>query len=193
MNSPDDKVITSDDLPEGDIIKILLDQHADIRELLDRVSSSSGDSRATAFAHLRTLLAVHETAEEMILRPETTNASGKEVADARNDEEAEATEVLKELESMEVDTPAFSTKFEDFKASVSEHADKEEREEFPGILATCDEAKRASMGRSVHSVESMAPTHPHPTAAGKPAAQWAVGPFAAMVDRARDLLSKSPS
>ncbi|WP_181446737.1 hypothetical protein [Streptomyces sp. NTH33] len=47
------------------------------------------------------------------------------------------------------------------------------------------------MGRRLLSVEKMAPTHPHPMAAGSPKAQWMTGPFAAMVDRAKDALSKT--
>jgi hypothetical protein len=35
------------------------------------------------------------------------------------------------------------------------------------------------------------PTHPHPAAAGSPTAQWTFGPFASLVDRARDAVKNA--
>ena len=43
----------------------------------------------------------------------------------------------------------------------------------------------------VKAAEKTAPTHPHPSTAGSPAAQWAVGPFASLVDRARDAIKNA--
>ena len=42
----------------------------------------------------------------------------------------------------------------------------------------------------VKRAEAMAPTHPHPTAKTT-AMNYVAGPFAAMLDRARDAFSKS--
>jgi len=179
------------ELPEGDVIRILLEQHARIRELFDDVSSADGEHKQHAFDELRALLAVHETAEEMVVRPVTKGTDGGEqVADARNHEESEANEVLKELEKMDVDSTEFDTRLAGFQKAVSEHAEAEEREEFPQILASCDEDKRASMGKQLKAAEGIAPTHPHPSAAGSPAAQYTVGPMASLVDRTRDAIGK---
>ena len=49
------------------------------------------------------------------------------------------------------------------------------------------------MGTQVKAAESIAPTHPHPSTAGSPVAQWAVGPIASLVDRTRDAISKATS
>jgi hypothetical protein len=46
------------------------------------------------------------------------------------------------------------------------------------------------MGTALKAAEAVAPTHPHPSTAGSPAAQWAVGPIASIVDRARDAVKK---
>jgi hemerythrin superfamily protein len=74
-------------LPEGDVIRLLLNQHAQIRDLFDEVESSHGEQRHDAFEELRGLLAVHETAEEMVLRPVTEDIAADGVAAARNSEE----------------------------------------------------------------------------------------------------------
>ena len=178
-------------LPEGDVIRILLEQHARVRDLFVDISSAQGEHKKQAFDELRALLAVHETAEEMVLRPVTSTSGGERVADARNHEEAEANKVLKDLESMDVAAPGFSAKLAAFEKSVSQHADNEESEEFPVILRECDERMRALMGKQVRAAEAVAPRHPHPSTAGSPGMQWAVGPFASLVDRARDLISRA--
>ncbi|MGV9253851.1 hemerythrin domain-containing protein [Streptomyces sp. NPDC003697] len=178
-------------MPEGDVVAVLLDQHARIRELFGQVRTSRGDERKRTFDDLRALLAVHETAEEIIVRPVAAGTAGKAEADARNKEEAEANKVLAELEKMDLDSADFDTRLAAFEQSVLDHAEKEEHEEFPALRAGCPEDQLQTMGRRLQAVEKMAPTHPHPTAAGSPTAQMLTGPFASMIDRARDALSKS--
>ena len=189
MGDAQEDRIKAAQLPEGDVIRILLEQHARIRELFADVQSAEGEHKSDAFDELRALLAVHETAEEIVLRPVTEKAGGESVAKARNQEEAEANEVLKDLEKMDVASADFDAKLAAFEKSVDEHAENEENEEFPTILSACDEKERATMGKRLKRAESIAPTHPHPSAAGNPTAQKIAGPFAALVDRARDALS----
>lgn len=176
-------------LPEGDIIRVLLEQHARIRSLFAEVTSESGQHKKQAFDELRALLAVHETAEEMILRPATSD-SAKEIADARNHEEDEANHVLARLEDMDVSSPEFDELFADFESSVDAHAEAEQTQEFPIILRDKSADERQKMGARLLRAEKIAPTHPHPSTAGSPAAQWFVGPFASLVDRARDAVGK---
>jgi len=176
------------ELPDGDVIRILLEQHARIQDLFEDVGSAEGDHKQMAFDELRALLAVHETAEEMVLRPVSKPLAADGVADARNQEESEANKVLAELEKLDVTSSDFDTKFAVFKQSVVQHAESEETEEFPAVLEQCDADKRRSLGDRLKAAESIAPTHPHPSTAGSPVAQWAVGPFASLVDRTRDAL-----
>ncbi|MDT0320520.1 hemerythrin domain-containing protein [Streptomyces millisiae] len=174
--------------PEDDVIRILLDQHARIRELFTEVKSVSGVHRQQAFDELRALLAVHETAEEMILRPVAKETAGPLEADARNREEEAANRVLVMLERLDVDSPDFDRTFLEFEQSVLRHAEHEEREEFPTVRAGRTPAELEDMGLKLRAAEKVAPTHPHPSTAGKPAAQWALGPFASLVDRTRDAI-----
>jgi Hemerythrin HHE cation binding domain len=175
-------------LPEGDVIRILLEQHARIRELFAEVKSESGEHKQQAFDELRALLAVHETAEEMVLRPVSEEIAGRAVADARNHEEQEANKVLAELEDLDCSSAEFDQLLASFETAVTVHAEKEESEEFPGVLASCDEDRRAKLGMRIKAAESIAPTHPHPSTAGSPTKQWAVGPFASLVDRTKDAI-----
>jgi hemerythrin superfamily protein len=177
------------ELPEGDVVRLLLEQHARIRDLFTELTSGGCDHKQEVFDELRALLAVHETAEEMVVRPVSKEVAGASVAEARNHEEAEANEVLAQLEKMDLSSGDFETKLVLLEKSVSDHADAEEQQEFSRLITACDEQQRASMGAKVQRAESIAPTHPHPSAAGNPSAVKAVGPFASLVDRAKDALA----
>lgn len=180
-------------LPEGDVVGILLEQHARIRDLFADVKSSEGEHKQQAFDELRALLAVHETAEEMIVRPVAKDTAGPREADARNHEEQEANKVLAQLEKMDVTGTEFDARFAEFERAVIDHAEHEEREEFPAVHAGRSEEQLRRMGTLLRSAEKIAPTHPHPSAAGKPMAQWSVGPFASLIDRTRDAIRAAGS
>ena len=99
MGSPAEDPAKAQSLPEGDVIRILLEQHARLQTLFSQLKMATGESKQDLFDELRALLAVHETAEEMVLRPVTKKVAGEEVAEARNQEEEQANQVLAELES----------------------------------------------------------------------------------------------
>jgi hemerythrin superfamily protein len=179
-------------LPDGDVIRVLLEQHARIRELFTDVKAAMGGHKKQAFDELRALLAVHETAEEMVLRPISKDAAGEAVVMERNKEEEHATTLLKDLERMDTSSGLFARKIATLETMVLQHAENEEREEFPHVLAQCDAQMRQSMGKALKGAEAIAPTHAHPSTAGEsPAAHLVVGPFISLVDRARDALSRS--
>ncbi|MFE2431696.1 hemerythrin domain-containing protein [Streptomyces sp. NPDC059373] len=178
-------------LASGDVVGILLQQHARIRDLFGEVRTANGDRKKQVFDELKAVLAVHETAEEMIVRPAAKKAAGKAEADARNHEEKEANKVLAELETMDIGSAAFDALLAEFEQSVIDHAEHEEREEFPAVRREYDEVQLHSMGSRLLAAERIAPTHPHPTAAGSPAAQWTAGPFASLLDRAKDAIKSA--
>jgi len=176
------------ELPKGDIIRLLLEQHAEIKDLFATIPTTSGTDKAQLFAQLRTLLAVHETAEEMILRPVVKGVVGESEAEARNHEELEANKVLLELEKLNVDSPDFDQRLKAFQEAVDHHAEMEETEEFPGIVKDVDEDQRQMMGKRFMMTEKIAPTHPHPNAAESMSKEILATPFLSVVDRVRDVL-----
>ncbi|UNZ21828.1 hemerythrin domain-containing protein [Streptomyces sp. 891-h] len=178
-------------MPAEDVVGVLLEQHARIRDLFQAVRSGPAEEREDRFHELRALLAVHETAEEMIVRPAAKKTAGEQEVEARNSEEKEANEVLAELDKLEFGSERFTSMLADFEQSVSEHAEHEERDEFPALRTRLSEEDRTKMGKRILAVEKAAPTRPHPAAAGSPALQWTMGPFAAVLDRARDAVSST--
>ena len=180
-------------VPTVSVIDMLLEQHDLIRELFTQVSSSKGEAKQAAFDRLRELLAVHEAGEEMVLRPVSKRVAGNDVAQARNDEEKLATTALAALEKLEVDSAEFVEQFAALQRDVTAHADREETEEFPQVRAECDLDEQEKLAVRLVEAQRAAPTHPHPAAAGSTAAQIVTGPFTALVDKARDTFSRSPS
>lgn len=178
-------------LPQGDVIRVLLEQHAQMHDLVEEVMSGSGEQKEASFNALRALLAVHETAEEIVLRPVTSQVAGEVVSDARNAEEAEANKVLAQLEKMDVTSIDFDREFAEFQSALDAHAEAEEHGEFPAVLEHCTPEERQRMGSRIRAAEGLAPTHPHPGIEPGSTTQKMVGPFAALADRARDLISRA--
>jgi hypothetical protein len=135
------------------------------------------------------MLAVHEAAEELILRPVTRHSvdGGEEIADARVAEENEAKDVLAQLEKMDTSSQEFMTEFTSFAADVVKHAGNEESYEFPKVEASQDAQALDRMQTALALVEKAAPTHPHPSARSTTAVA-ALGPFASLLDRSRDAI-----
>jgi hemerythrin superfamily protein len=178
-------------LSTSDVVDFLKGQHNQIKDMFDDVlCASEPKAREKAFVDLRHLLAVHETAEEMVVHPRARGEldGGDAIVDARLQEEHEAKEQLSTLEGMDIDSPDFIEALKLFRDAVTEHAEREELEEFDQLHRElgADELKR--MTSAVRAAEAIAPTRPHP---GVESAKlnFAVGPFASMLDRARDVIS----
>jgi hemerythrin superfamily protein len=178
-----------------DVVKFLKDQHNLIKDMFEEVfAASSDDARRKAFTELRQLLAVHETAEEMVVHPRVRHEveGGDAIVDARLVEEHDSKEVLSALEAMDIGSQEFLDELALFRGSVIDHAEREEKEEFNRLSRELDADDRERMAKAVLAAEAIAPTRPHP---GVESAKmnFAVGPFASMLDRARDLIKNATS
>ena len=119
-------------------------------------------------------------------------ADGDEIVDSRLKEEHQAKEQLSKLEGMDVASKEFIDELTKFRDAVIDHAEHEENEEFNKLERKLDSDDRERMAKAVLAAEAIAPTRPH---AGVESAKmnFAVGPFASMLDRARDLLKQATS
>jgi len=173
-----------------DVVSFLKSQHEEIKARFQQVLTLSGDQRQSAFDDLRRLLAVHETAEEEVVHPRAKKeiADGESVVRARLNEENEAKQMLAALEKLDVNSAEFEQKFEQFRQDVITHAEAEEQQEFLQLKAELDRDQLQRMRNAVKLAESTAPTRPHPGVESGPANLLA-GPFASMLDRARDAIT----
>jgi hypothetical protein len=174
-----------------DVVAYLKEQHLEIKALFIRTLISSGKARRNAFYDLRRLMVVHETAEETIVHPAARRALrsiGDAIVSPRIHEEYEAKVALTKLEQMDMSTLDFETALRTLQHKVLAHAEKEEQEEFSRLGEALDSAHLARMRTFAELVEGVAPTRPHPSVMS-PAANVLAGPFAAMVDRTRDIFA----
>jgi hemerythrin superfamily protein len=178
-------------MPETDVVELLMHQHEQIRGLLQEVDEKKGDKRAAAFERLRRLLAVHETAEEEIVHPMARRSlkNGHKVINARLEEENEGKKMLRALEMMGPSAQGFDALFAEFRKAVLEHAEREEREEFPE-LRTHSSGERRVMSAAIKVAEATAPTHPHP-GVETATKNMLLGPFVSVADRTRDVVRKA--
>lgn len=177
----------------NDAVKFLTDQHNLIKDMFEEVlSASSDDARDKAFSELRQLLAVHETAEEMVMHPRARHElrDGDAIVDARLKEEHEAKEQLSALEKMDIGSKEFIDALSKFRDAVIEHAEHEENEEFNKLERQLNADDLGRMAKALQAAEAIAPTRPHP---GVESAKlnFALGPFASMLDRARDAIKQA--
>lgn len=176
---------------EDDVVRKLIDQHARIRGLFEEVRTSVGEQRQQAFEELRALLIVHETAEEMIVRPVIRHLLGDGEPNARNAEEADANRGLADLSALQTDDVEFLVRFAELEKSVDAHARAEEAFEFQAIAEGCPLDERTLMGRQLDAAVKVAPTRPHPGLMGHEMTVLTVGPIAALIDRVRDAIKSA--
>lgn len=176
-----------------DLIDVIRKDHDDIKALFVRVDNGTGKRREAAFERLRGELVRHEVAEESLVRPltETYAPNGKRIAHARLAEEADAEQLLKDLEREEMGSDRWERLFDRLHRAVLTHAEKEESVEHPRLRDSVDEADRRRAASAFRAMKKLAPTHPHPKAPNTAAARMTLGPVAALVDRARDAVSKA--
>ncbi|MEB3982010.1 hemerythrin domain-containing protein [Mycobacterium sp. 663a-19] len=184
-----DMIVQSPD----EVVAFLKAQHNLIEDMFDEVlHASDPQAREKPFVKLRQLLAVHETAEEMVVHPRVRREAdaGDAIVDARLTEEREAKELLSQIEQLDITSRRFVDELTKLRDAVLDHAEHEENEEFPVLQREvgADDLKR--MATAVRAAEAIAPTRPH---AGVESAKlnFAVGPFASMLDRARDLIEQA--
>jgi hemerythrin superfamily protein len=176
-----------------EVVAFLKAQHNLIEDMFDQVlHASDPKAREEPFATLRQLLAVHETAEEMVVHPRVRREddAGDAIVEARLKEEHEAKELLSQVEKLDITSQEFIDELSKLREAVLEHARQEENDEFPVLERKVDADDLKRMGAAVRAAEAIAPTRPHP---GVESAKlnFALGPFASMLDRARDLIGKA--
>lgn len=172
-----------------DVVDLLIADHAEAKQLMSTVGSSSGPARREAFEKLVFELARHETAEEEVVYPALRKLDGGDaVADARIEEEGKAKRVLAELERLDIASTEWDAKFSSLRSDVLAHAEAEERDVFPRLRRSEDQDGLAKMGKVLEMAKKMAPTHPHPNVPGTATANLVAGPLAAVFDRARDVI-----
>jgi hemerythrin superfamily protein len=173
-----------------EVIAFLKAQHNLIEDMFDQVlHASDPHAREKPFIELRQLLAVHETAEEMVVHPRARRdvETFDSIVDARLEEEHDAKQLLSRIEKIDITSQEFIDELTKLRDAVLDHALHEETYEFPKLDKQLDADESKRLTAAVRAAEAIAPTRPH-AGVETPLLNFAVGPFASMLDRARDLI-----
>lgn len=171
-----------------DVVALLEAQHRAIKKGFVR-ALVPGPGRQRRFDELRSLLAVHEAAEEAHVHPAARKLNGqvaKGIA-KRLAEERSAKQLLRDLEGTGVHAPAFTMKLARLGAAVVRHARQEEREEFAALRREVSPLRRRMLGAESMMTQMLAPTRPHPKVNSQLANKLSA-PLIGPLDRARDLV-----
>ena len=98
---------------------------------------------------------------------------------------AEAPELT--VEKLDITSDQFIEELTKLRDAVLDHALHEEKYEFPKLQEQLNDDESKRLTAAVHAAEAIAPTRPH-AGVESPLLNFAVGPFASMLDRARDLI-----
>ncbi|GAA0440084.1 hemerythrin [Actinoplanes capillaceus] len=171
---------------DQDVIDLLLTQHNEIRALFAEVKSATGEPRKRAFNQLVRLLAVHESAEELVVHPASRHDISKATIDGFLREEGDMKRELNNLYAIGTDGPGFDEMFAAFEQAVMAHATHEEQREFPMLRRKVDPAKLRRMAGAVRAAEAVSPTRPHAGVGESGTTMMLAGPPMALFDRMRD-------
>jgi hemerythrin superfamily protein len=173
------------------VITLLENDHAEVDELFRRVNlSERDDSIEELTRQIVHDLSVHAAVEEQFVYPllRTKVAGGSEMADEAIEEHQEAKRLLADLEKNDAGSAEHSALMQKLIEAIRHHVEEEEGDVFPKLRSSVDEDTLDKLGTLVEQAKKVVPTHPHPLVPGTATAQLAAGPWAATVDKVRDLL-----
>jgi hemerythrin superfamily protein len=173
------------------VIQLLENDHREVDELFRRVNlSEKSDSLEELTKQIVHDLSVHAAVEEQFVYPliRAKVDGGGAKADEAIEEHQQVKRLLADLEKLEAGSAQHGTTMQELIEAVRHHVEEEEGEVFPALRTAVDDSLLDKMGGLVEQAKKVVPTHPHPLVPGTATAQLVAGPWAATVDKVRDLL-----
>lgn len=153
-NSPDTPAT------HDDVVAVLVSQHAQLKDLMARTSNAEGDEKHRLFSEVVRELRSHELGEQRVVHPVTRSCieNGERTAADRLGEEERADQLIAEAEVANVtaDSEEFDAWFERLRKAVLNHAEHEEREEFPKLRQELSPARLHAMADDLVAVQTAA-------------------------------------
>jgi hemerythrin superfamily protein len=174
------------------VIDLLSNDHAEVDELFRRVNlSEKPETIEELTRQIVHDLSVHAAVEEQFVYPlvRAKADDGSELADEAIDEHQQVKRLLADLEKQEAGTSEHKATMDQLIEQVRHHVEEEEGELFATLRSSTDAETLERVGTVVEEAKNLVPTHPHPLVPGTATAQLVAGPWAAVVDKVRDLVS----
>lgn len=131
-----------------DALELLLEDHARIRNLLERASETEDpDARGELFQQLKGELMLHERKEEEVLYPALQNhPRAREIVLEGYEEHHVADTILHELEATDTSDERWAAKLKVLKENLEHHIEEEEKEMFDKARQVFDRNELKSLG-----------------------------------------------
>jgi hemerythrin-like domain-containing protein len=181
---------------QRDVVDILSADHREFDRIFTQLEGLRGRTGPDDVRRKRELvdevtigLVKHSVAEETQVYPRVEKQVDKDEAEHSKEEHAEAEEVMKRLERMDADDPAFDDAVAELIRDIRHHVEHEESRMFTELRASFSHDELVEMAGKVESVKKIAPTRAHPMTPNEPGVRTALGPVASLLDHLRDAVS----
>ncbi|WP_280231096.1 hemerythrin domain-containing protein [Nocardia cyriacigeorgica] len=180
-----------------DALAFLRTDHESVLGMIETLERGRGTSAADLEARkdLATSLVMaasqHEAVEEQYFWPEVRRAlpDGDELADHALRQEDSAKHLLQKIDSTEAGSAEFERALNLFIVGVREHIEFEQNQVWPRMRQSSPAQTLDELGDRMALAKKTAPTRPHPATPSTGGAQKSAGLAAAVLDKARDLLT----
>jgi hypothetical protein len=167
-----------------DVLELLTAQHARINRLCGR-AAGSGDEARLAFGDLAQLIAVHEIAEEQMIRPLVRRGHPDDhLADRLLEEESQISDALSDTVRAAAHGHLDDT-IGGLRDMVTAHSRRAEHDEFPELRRSVPVQERREMGQAVRAAEAAVAAEADPRDPARAGARA----VARTADRVRDVLA----
>lgn len=173
------------------VIDLLENDHREVDELFRRINlSEKPEAIEELTRQIVHDLSVHAAVEEQFVYPliRAEVDGGGALADEAIEEHQEAKRLLADLEKRDAGSAEHGSAMQELIETIRHHVEEEEGDVFPKLRSEVDADMLDKLGTVVEEAKKVVPTHPHPLVPGTATAQLVAGPWAAMVDKTRDLL-----
>jgi hemerythrin superfamily protein len=174
-----------------DVVTQVTADHRAVEALLADLEAGRGDRGAVIQVIVREL-SLHAGVEELVVYPvvQAEVEGGEELNQTDLEQHQKLKEVLARLDGADPALVSTAADLEAVQRLVQEHVEHEERQVLPKLENEVSAPRRAELGDLFLKAKAKAPTHPHPRAPNTPPLNAVADAVAAVVDRARDTLSR---
>ena len=175
-----------------DVVDVLTTDHREATDLIASIwATTESEQRRDLADTLISELVRHSVAEEMYVYPAMKKhlPDGEEAVEHDTEEHKELESTMKELEAVDADGARFTALLTQLEATLRDHIDDEESDQFPQLRARIPREELVEMAKKVQTAKKVAPTRPHPAAPNNQVFHKLVGPGVGLVDRVRDKLT----
>lgn len=179
------------DITGRNVVDLIEEQHRALLALCDRLTGDGEDRRKVAEVVVATL-SRHLSAEEQYLYPAVRRVvpDGDLLTDRELAEDHDLLLTLRRLDGVRPEHPSFGALAAEVTAAVRRHVEADAAELLPLLRQMVPVEDLIRVGNRIELAEEAAPTRPHPSTPSRPPWNKVVDPVVAVVDKARDALSR---